>query len=139
MTEASEEMMTGMSKERLLDRIALAFRLAGDDKRFREHAADKDVTISFRVHRPAVAGTVRIKDGRISWGTGHPAALDVSVDWQDWPALRAWVQGRMPLWWSRLRRHVTVRGGWNPVFLECIYLFRYNLKTVLETQRGQGK
>lgn len=139
MADASEEMMSEMSKERLLDRIALAFRLVGEDERFREHAADKEVTISFRVQRPVVAGTVRIKSGRISWGTGHPTAHDVSVRWRDWPVLQAWVQGRMPLWWSRLRRQVTIRGGWNPVFLECIYLFRYNLKAVLETQRGQGK
>lgn len=136
MTGDTDKIKTGMSKEDLLDGIALAFRLAGDDERFREHAADKTVTISFRVERPTLAGTIRIKDGRISWGTGLPAAPDVSVDWRDWPALRAWVQGRMPLWWSRLRRHVTIRGGWNPVFLECIYLFRYNLNVVLETQRG---
>jgi len=124
--------MAEVSKESILDKVSVAFRLAGEEEQFQQQAEHENLILSFQVERPGLAGTVTIKDGRISWGSGNAKAPDISIVWRDWPALESWARGRMPLWWSRIRRRVKIQGGWNPTFLECIYLFRYYLNMFLE-------
>lgn len=125
--------MTDLSKENMQDKVAVAFRLVGGDERFRQKAEQEHVVLSFQVKNPSWAGTITIKEGRIAWGSGTPDAQDITMIWRDWQAVEAWVRGRLPLWWHRVLRQVKISGsGWNPAFLECIYLFRHYLQMVLD-------
>lgn len=128
-------MMIDLSKEKMQDKVAVAFRLAGEDERFRQKAGREHLVLSFQMEDPVWAGTITIKEGRVAWGSGTTNMQDITMIWRNWQAVEAWGRGRLPLWWSRILRRVKIRGsGWNPVFLECIYLFRNYLYMLLEEE-----